>query len=131
MASSVRPFLMFEGQAEEAMKFYVGLFSDGKIDDIARYAAGEPGPEGSVKVAKFSIAGQSVMCIDSPATHAFSFTPAHSFFVECESDAEIERLSAALGAGGKALMPLDSYGFSRRFAWLSDKFGVSWQLNLA
>ena len=131
MASSIRPFLMFEGKAEEAMNFYVSLFSDGMIEDIARYAAGEPGAEGSVKVAKFSIAGQTVMCIDSPAKHAFSFTPSHSFFVECESDAEIERLAVALGAEGKVLMPLDSYGFSRRFSWVSDRFGVSWQLNFA
>ena len=70
------------------------------------------------------------MCIDSPAKHAFTFTPSHSFFVECESDAEIERLAAALGAEGKVLMPLDNYGFSRRFSWVSDRFGVSWQLNL-
>ena len=130
MAASIRPFLMFEGQAEEAMNFYVSLFSDGKIGDIARYAAGEPGAEGSVKVAKFSVAGQLVMCIDSPAKHAFTFTPSHSFFVECESDAEIERLAATLGAEGKVLMPLDNYGFSRRFSWVSDRFGVSWQLNL-
>jgi predicted 3-demethylubiquinone-9 3-methyltransferase (glyoxalase superfamily) len=130
MAASIRPFLMFEGQAEEAMNFYVSLFSDGKIVDIARYAAGEPGAEGSVKVAKFSVAGQLVMCIDSPAKHTFTFTPSHSFFVECESDAEIERLAAALGAEGKVLMPLDNYGFSRRFSWVSDRFGVSWQLNL-
>jgi predicted 3-demethylubiquinone-9 3-methyltransferase (glyoxalase superfamily) len=131
MATAVRPFLMFEGQAEAAMNFYVSLFSDAKIESIARYAAGEPGAEGSVKVAKFSVAGQTVMCIDSPAKHAFTFTPAHSFFVECESDAEIERLAAAFGAGGKVLMPLDGYGFSRRFTWVNDRFGVSWQLNLA
>ena len=131
MAMTILPFLMFEGRAEEAMNFYVALFSDGKAENITRYAAGEPGAEGSVKVAKFSVAGQTVMCIDSPAKHAFTFTPAHSFFVECESDAEIERLSAALVAGGKVLMPLDNYGFSRRFTWVCDKFGVSWQLNLA
>jgi hypothetical protein len=75
MATTILPFLMFEGRAEEAMNFYVALFSDGKIENIARYAAGEAGAEGSVKVAKFSVAGQTVMCIDSPAKHALLLRP--------------------------------------------------------
>ena len=63
--------------------------------------------------------------------HAFSFTPAFSLLVECTSDDEISRLCAALVDGGGALMPLGEYGFSRKFAWVNDRFGVSWQLNLA
>lgn len=130
MPQKVRPFLMFEGRAEEAMTFYVSLFPDGKIVDIARYGPGQAGPEGSVKVASFIVGGQTVMCIDSPAKHAFTFTPAFSLFVDCDSEEDIRRLAAALGEGGAALMPLGSYGFSRQFAWLNDRFGVSWQINL-
>jgi predicted 3-demethylubiquinone-9 3-methyltransferase (glyoxalase superfamily) len=62
--------------------------------------------------------------------HAFTFTPAFSFFVECGSEAEIDRLSAALESGGQVFMPLDNCGFSRKFAWVNDRCGVSWQLNL-
>lgn len=63
--------------------------------------------------------------------HAFSFTPALSPFVECESEAEIDRIYAALLEGGNALMPINNYGFSRKFGWVNDRFGVSWQLNFA
>jgi predicted 3-demethylubiquinone-9 3-methyltransferase (glyoxalase superfamily) len=129
--AKVHPFLMFEGKAEEAMNFYISLFPGARIIDIARYGADEPGPEGSIKKASFSIGSQTVMCIDSFVKHAFSFTPAISLFVHCESDEEILRLHSALAAGGTELMPLGVYGFSRKFAWLNDRFGVSWQLNLA
>ena len=131
MPTTVQPFLMFEGQAEEAMTFYVSLFPDGKVLDIARYGAGGPGREGSVIKASFSIAGQTVFCIDSPVKHNFSFTPAMSLFVECESEQQIDTLASALGEGGGVLMPLNNYGFSRRFTWLNDRYGVSWQLNFA
>jgi predicted 3-demethylubiquinone-9 3-methyltransferase (glyoxalase superfamily) len=131
MPATVRPFLMFEGQAEEAITFYVSLFPDGKVLDIVRYGAGGPGREGSVFKASFSVAGQTVICIDSPVKHKFSFTPAFSLFVECESEQQIDQLAAALGQGGTALMPMDNYGFSRKFTWLNDRYGVSWQLNLA
>jgi predicted 3-demethylubiquinone-9 3-methyltransferase (glyoxalase superfamily) len=131
MPTSVQPFLMFEGKAEEAMTFYVSLFPDGKVLDIKRYGPGGPGREGSVFKASFSIAGQTVMCIDSPVKHNFSFTPATSLFVECESEQQLHALAAALGEGGAVLMPLGNYGFSREFTWLNDRYGVSWQLNLA
>ncbi len=81
--------------------------------------------------ATFSLAGQPVMCIDSPAKHNFTFTPALSLFVDCESEQELTRIYPELLEGGSALMPLDNYGFSRKFAWVNDRFGVSWQLNLA
>lgn len=126
----VRPFLMFAGQAEEAMRFYVSLFADGRVVDIERYGPGQSGAEGSVKVARFSVAGQTVMCIDSPVKHGFTFTPAFSFFVDAESEAELRRLADALVEGGVAFMPLGNYGFSRLFTWVNDRFGVSWQLNL-
>jgi len=128
--TTIRPFLMFEGKAEEAMQFYVSLFPDARIINITRYGPGQAGAEGSVMVASFSVAGQTVMCIDSPVKHAFSFTPAFSLFVQCDSAEDVDRLCAALLVGGAALMPVGNYGFSRRFAWVNDRFGVSWQLNL-
>jgi len=130
METTVKPFLMFQGTAEAAMSFYVSLFPASAIIDIVRYGPGEAGPEGSVKTANFSVAGQRVMCIDSPIKHAFTFTPAFSLFVECESEEQIESLATALLDGGQALMPLDNYGFSRKFTWVNDRYGVSWQLNL-
>jgi predicted 3-demethylubiquinone-9 3-methyltransferase (glyoxalase superfamily) len=122
---------MFEGRAEEAMNFYVSLFDDGQVLDIMRYDAAGPGAEGSVVKASFTLAGQTIMCIDSPAKHQFTFTPAMSLFVECESREQLESLVAALSEGGAFLMPPNNYGFSQRFAWLNDRFGVSWQINLA
>lgn len=127
---SVKPFLMFEGKAEEAMNFYVSLFPDAEITQISRYGADGPGREGTVVTAQFTVAGQTVMCIDSPASHAFTFTPAFSFFVTCASGVEQQRFADALAEGGEWLMPLDNYGFSQRFGWVQDRFGVSWQLNL-
>lgn len=124
------PFLMFEGQAEEAMKFYISLFDDGEIVDIKRYGPEGPGAEGTVYKARFRLAGLDVLCIDSPAKHAFGFTPSFSFFIDCETEQQLDKLISAFGTDGKALMPPDNYGFSRKFAWINDRFGVSWQLNL-
>ena len=132
MPKQVTPFLMFQGGvAEQAMTFYTSLFDDGRIVEINRYGPEGPGPEGTVMVARFSLAGREVLCSDSFVTHGFSFTPSFSFWIETESDAELERLFAALAEGGGQLMPLGEYGFSRRFGWVNDRFGVSWQLNLA
>lgn len=130
MTKQVTPFLMFEGKAEEAMDFYVSLFPDSEVVSIVRYGPGQPGAEGSVMHAVFTVAGQRVMCIDSPAKHGFTFTPSFSLFVDCESEEELDRLFAALSEGGATMMPLGDYGFSRRFGWCADRFGVSWQLNL-
>ncbi len=130
MATSVRPFLMFEGRANEAIAFYVGLIPNSDIVDVTRYGAGEPGPEGTVKFAVVRLAGQQVLFSDSFVSHGFSFTPSLSLFVDCESEADLERIFTALSEGGGVLMPLSDYGFSRRFGWVNDRFGVSWQLNL-
>ncbi len=81
-------------------------------------------------LASFSIAGQIFRCIDSHVSHGFTFTPSFSIFVECESEAELDRAFAALSEGGGVMMPPGNYGFSSKFAWLADRFGVSWQLNL-
>jgi predicted 3-demethylubiquinone-9 3-methyltransferase (glyoxalase superfamily) len=129
--TTIRPFLMFEGRAEAAMNFYVSLFPGSEVIEILRYGPGAAGAEGSVMKATFSLGGQALMCIDSPAKHGFTFTPALSLFVDCESEEQITKLWSALVEGGAALMPLGDYGFSPKFAWVNDRFGVSWQLNLA
>ena len=130
MSVVVRPFLMFEGQAEEAMTLYVGLIPGSKVLDVERYGPGGPAKEGTIKQALFSVAGQVVQCSDSFVKHGFTFTPSFSFMVECESEAQQDMFWAALIDGGATMMPLDNYGFSRRFGWLADRFGVSWQINL-
>ncbi|MFF3915042.1 VOC family protein [Streptomyces sp. NPDC001852] len=130
-SQKITTFLMFEGNAEDAMAFYTSLFDDAEVVSITRYGADGPGEEGSVQHATFSLAGQHFMCIDSPAHHDFTFTPAVSLFVQCENEAEIDRLHAALSDQGTELMPLGNYGFSPKFTWLNDRFGVSWQLNLS
>ncbi|HEV2634926.1 MAG TPA: VOC family protein [Actinocrinis sp.] len=130
-APKITAFLMFEGEAEAAMTFYLSLFDDAEILAITRYGADGPGPEGSVQHATFALAGQQFMCIDSPAKHGFGFTPAISLYVQCETETELDRLYAALAEQGSELMPLGAYGFSAKFGWVNDRFGVSWQLNLA
>lgn len=127
----IHTFLMFEGQAEEAMNFYIALFPNSKIESITRYGEGEAGIPGSVQHATFSLDGHKYMCIDSPAKHPFTFTPSISLYVNCSSVREIEYLFAKLSEGGKVLMPLDTYPFSKKFVWVNDKFGVSWQMTLS
>jgi predicted 3-demethylubiquinone-9 3-methyltransferase (glyoxalase superfamily) len=80
--------------------------------------------------ARFTLNGREFRCIDSPVKHDFTFTPAISLFVDCATASEVDALFAKLSAGGRVLMPLDAYPFSRRFAWVNDRFGVSWQLSL-
>ena len=130
MSARISTFLMFASQAEEAMNFYVSLFPDGAVTGIQRYGPGGPGPDGSVMHASFTLNGQRFMCIDSSMQHEFGFTPAISVFVDCGSEAEVDTLFRKLSDGGKVLMPLDQYPFSRKFAWLADKFGVSLQISL-
>ncbi|MFC5649500.1 VOC family protein [Paenibacillus solisilvae] len=124
-------FLMFEGKAEEAMNWYTSLFHSSEIISIQRYGANEAGAEGSVLKAAFSLNGQVFMCIDSYVKHSFTFTPAISIYVACDTEEEIVRVYESLSQDGSVLMPLSSYPFSERFGWVQDKYGVSWQLNLA
>lgn len=127
----VTPFLMFqEGKAEEAMNFYTALIEGSAITNIIRYGANESGDEGTVMQATFTLKGQEFMCIDSNVKHQFSFTPSFSIFVTCSTEEELDNIYQKLSEGGKALMPLGDYGFSKKFGWLNDRFGVSWQLNL-
>jgi predicted 3-demethylubiquinone-9 3-methyltransferase (glyoxalase superfamily) len=114
MARAVLTQLMFEGRAEEAMSLYVSLFN-GSVQSLERYGSGEQGAEGSVKRAEFTLCGHHLSVIDSPATHAFTFTPSASLFVECEDEVEFERVATHLSADGAVLMPPGNYGFSRKF----------------
>lgn len=127
----VTTFLMFEGQAEEAMNLYLSVFPESEVIHIDRYGPDEDGVEGTVRLARFSLAGQEYMCIDSSISHEFTFTPSISLYVECDSEAEFDELFAKLSDGGSMLMPPDNYGFSTKFGWLADRFGVSWQVNFA
>ncbi|MES5866593.1 VOC family protein [Bacillus cereus group sp. RP32] len=127
----ITTFLMFEGKAEEAMNFYTSLFDQSEIVNISRYDENGPGKEGSVIHATFTLNGQEFMCIDSYVKHAFTFTPSMSLYVTCETEEEIETVFHKLAQDGSVLMPLGSYPFSKKFGWLNDKYGVSWQLTLA
>jgi predicted 3-demethylubiquinone-9 3-methyltransferase (glyoxalase superfamily) len=121
---------MFDGQAEEAIRFYLSVVKDSRMVSVVRYGKNQAGKEGSVMRAEFNLAGQRVVAIDSPAKHDFSFTPSFSLLVDCTDQGEIDQLFARLSEGGSVRMPPDCYGFSQKFAWLSDRYGVSWQLNL-
>lgn len=130
--TTARPFLMFQGGvAQAALDLYFATFPDSRMVRAERYAEGGGGPAGTIKVAVFTLCGREFMCSDSPVKHGFTFTPASSTFVDFEVEAELDRVFGILSKGGQVLMPLANYGFSRRFGWLSDRFGVSWQLNLS
>lgn len=130
MKPRIKTFLMFDGTAEDAMNFYLSLFDDAKIISIERYGPAAMGSEGTVMKATFELAGQEFMCIDTPVKHEFSFTPSISLFVDFESDAQLSETFEKLSEDGQIFMPLGEYPFSRKYGWVADKFGVSWQLNL-
>ena len=81
-------------------------------------------------MATFRLAGSDLSCADSPVRHEWSFTPGVSLWIDCEDGEELQRLFDRLGTGGNVYMPLGDYGFSTRFGWVGDPFGVTWQLNL-
>ncbi len=126
----ITTFLMFSGKAEEAMNYYVSIFEQAEILSIQRYGANEASAEGTVVQATFSLYGQVFMCIDSSVKHEFTFTPAISLYINCATEAEIDRLFERLSSDGTVFMPLAAYPFSDKFGWVADKYGVSWQLNL-
>lgn len=131
MLKKITPFLMFQDDnAEEAINYYTSLIEDSEIASITRYGADEGGKEGTVMQATFSLKGQEFMCIDSSIKHEFDFTPSFSIFITCDTEAEIDHLYNQLLEGGMAMMPLDNYGFSKKFGWINDRFGVSWQFHL-
>lgn len=131
MAERITPFLMFEGKAEEAINFYVSAFPDSRLERLERFGPEGPGAEGSVYRAELVLAGQRLRFFDSPVHHDFMFTPSISMFVECVSETEIDGLFAILSEGGQVMMEMQEYPFAKKFAWLADRFGVSWQLSLA
>jgi predicted 3-demethylubiquinone-9 3-methyltransferase (glyoxalase superfamily) len=132
MMASVTPCLMFQdGRAEEAINRYVEVFGDARVILMERYGPNAVGAEEeSIQQAVFEIYGQRIMVTESPIKHAFDFTPAVSLFVDFDSEEELDRVFAALSEGGFVMMPLDSYFFSRKFAFIQDRYGISWQLNL-
>jgi predicted 3-demethylubiquinone-9 3-methyltransferase (glyoxalase superfamily) len=112
----ITPFLWFDEQAEEAMNFYVSIFKNSKVGRVTRYGEAGPGAKGSVMSATFQLEGQEFMALNG-GPH-FSFTPAISFFVNCETQEEVDELWKKLSAGGK----------TDRCGWLKDKYGLSWQI---
>ena len=112
----ITPFLWFNDQAEEAMNFYVSIFKNSKIGSITRYGDAGPGPKGSVMAATFQLEGQDFFALNGGPQ--FQFTPAISFFVNCETQEEVDELWGKLSAGGR----------KDRCGWLQDKYGLSWQI---
>ncbi len=110
------PFLWFDGKAEEAANFYVSVFKNSKVVRVTRYGEAGPGPKGSVMSVTFQLAGQEVYALNGGPQ--FSFTPAISLFVNCETQAEVDALWEKLSAGGS----------KDRCGWLQDKYGLSWQI---
>lgn len=118
----ITPFLWFDNQAEEAINFYVSVFNNSMIVHANR------DPEGNLFTATFQLEGQEFMALNGGPQ--FIFTPAVSFFVTCATTAEIDDLWQKLSESGKVLMPLDAYPFSKKFGWLEDRYGLTWQLNV-
>jgi predicted 3-demethylubiquinone-9 3-methyltransferase (glyoxalase superfamily) len=108
--------LWFNGQAEEAMNFYTSIFKDSKIGTISRYGDGAPMPKGTVMTANFELLGQGFMALNGGPQ--FKFSPAISFIVTCDTQAEIDDYWKKLSAGGKEV----------QCGWVTDKYGVSWQI---
>ena len=127
---ALTPFLMFTGQAEEAVNFYVSVFPDAEVLDLERHGPNDSGQEGTVKGATFRIADQTLRCIDSPDVHSFNFTPSVSFFFDCPDEETFDALFDGISDQGDVFMPPGAYPFAQKFAWVSDRFGVSWQLSL-
>jgi predicted 3-demethylubiquinone-9 3-methyltransferase (glyoxalase superfamily) len=112
----ITPFLWFDDQAEEAMNFYTSIFKNSKVGKVSRYPEGAPGPAGKVMSATFQLEGQEFMALNGGPV--FKFTEAISFFVNCETQEEVDELWTKLSAGGK----------ESQCGWLKDKFGLSWQI---
>jgi predicted 3-demethylubiquinone-9 3-methyltransferase (glyoxalase superfamily) len=112
----ITPFLWFDTQAEEAVQFYTSIFKNSKVVSMNRLPEGTPGPAGKVMTATFQLGGQEFMALNGGPE--FKFTEAISFFVNCETQGEVDELWEKLSAGGE----------KGQCGWLKDKFGVSWQI---
>lgn len=128
---SAKPFLMFQGDALAAIGLYQSVFTSFETRQLDMKTDEEGNETGEVARALVSMAGQELMITDSPPVHDFTFTPSTSVFIECDDETELETMAGTLAEGGQVMMPPDDYGFSKRFAWVADRFGVSWQLNLS
>jgi len=111
------PFLWFDDKAEEAMNFYVSIFKNSKVGSVTRYGDAGPGPKGTVMSATFQLDGQDFFALNGGPL--FKFTEAISFFVNCDTQEEVDELWEKLMAGG---------GSPQRCGWLKDKYGLSWQI---
>lgn len=122
-SQKIVPCLMFVGEqhghAEDAVKQYTSLFEKSRIDSLVRYGPDEQEPEGTVQLATFTLEGQAFRAIDSGFEHGFTFTPAISFAVDCETQEEVDRYWDALTADG---------GAEQACGWLTDRYGVTWQI---
>lgn len=120
---SATTFLMFQGQAHNALEQYKQWFPELSVESLTYVENTQ-----QIAMAEIVLKGMKIKLNDSPIKHNFSFTPAISIFLECETQEEIKSLTKQILDGGQALMPLDNYGFSKQFSWIQDRFGVSWQL---
>ena len=122
----IHPFLMFAGDAAKALELYTQTFPGAEVLSLSHHEL----PDGSegIERADLSVAGQIIILSDSSVALDFTFTPSSSLFVTCDSVDECRSAFEKLAEGGSVLMPLDDYGFSSLFGWVSDRFGVSWQL---
>ena len=112
----ITPFLWFSDKAEEAARFYVSIFENSKLGAISRYGDAGPGPQGTVMVAKFELDGQEFLALNGGPQ--FTFSPAISFVVNCESQEEVDHYWERLSEGGEQV----------QCGWLKDKYGLSWQV---
>lgn len=120
-----------DGNAEHAMNLYVELFPNSKVTDIKRWGDEMPDMKGKIMQGRFELNGNKFLCSDSPAIHDWNFTPAVAIYVECDSEEEITKLFTKLSENGTVMMSIDyDYGFSKKFGFVKDQYGVSWQLNL-
>lgn len=124
----ITPFLWFDHQAKEAAEFYVTVFQRSGMGAVTLYPEGSPGPAGTVMTASFTLCGRAFTALNGGPL--FTFTPAVSFSVNCETKEELQAVWDKLSPGGSVMMKLTSYPFSEYYGWLTDKYGVSWQLNL-
>lgn len=113
----ITPFLWFNGQVEEAVNFYTAIFKNSKVGNISRYGDGAPLPAGTIMSAMFTLENQEFFLLNGGPQ--FTFTPAISFFINCKDQVEVDYYWEKLTADG---------GQPGQCGWLTDKFGLSWQV---
>jgi len=126
----LKTHVMFQGQADAALSLYRSVFDTFELLVQERYGPDEPLPEGDIKLAEARLGGHQLIIYSSPPVHDFDFTPSVSLYVDFDSADALDAAFAALSDGGKILMPAGDYGFSTRYGWVLDRFGLSWQLSL-